>query len=968
MPVITRAGEVLITQQQQAGQPLIIDKMILANVMGLDSDVIPSRDQVMPAAEDIKIIKPITKDGLLNSNVVVYSTVFPSTDGTFDFNYMGLYSSAHDVIVAVAYVPQQTKIKTVGTDIGNVITKNFAIEFTAAADITGINISAESWQIDYTARLMSMDKNQRDMAKNIYGQSTFLNDAFKVKYAGDKYYLSAGKSILGGINYDLPADVEMVPGGLPQTVWIDAYQEASMVGLLSKFDVVFNDGTVIVDYIDGAVEHSLIRLGVINSSIDIIDGRGIVCSDLSLISSNVFNGVSEAVSFVTANPDRYKGGFTNSFYTKEECDELGISFPDGGCAAYIFGDDLGIHDSHSIFDAGRKQLKLNTNSLDVRQFGVNDGVIDNTERVLAAADYAYENKIRIVTVDKDVVINETNPSYLNNNRGNVIFVGNGKFSDVVTENSPLYRRQVIPVSAPSPNPKKDKNLDLSLKMNPDNGVIRVVFIGDSLSTSNANDLSTAGTKSVHFQQFIKECNPDCEFEFINRSIGGRRLIHINSTPSIPTIAAGYPWYTDPDRPWLDYVYDVNPHIVIIASGTNDASNLEPAHVTSVVDKIENNTSANIVFITNIGTVTSGLNDIVGSSHSTHSAKEGRDYAAGFYRSFANENGYPFIDLNRTFNMVVDGRDILATTVHASKTATLTNGFLTVDDSELCHEFSAEITVEAGAFTGAVSMAVSLSRVSTNQVLLISNSTGIVLKFKDGSGVNSIYKTVFTYIPVPVGEFKFECGVSGNEFFFKDISNGGRSGDVLTYPCRRFGGLFKPEIKYDQTVTGPVVSYDLNIGVPTPIMPQLTDYEFWGVVESGAYQDWAIGGNGINHPSSLGAAALYKSHYSQQVMRIKNDRTESEVYRYVRLNNDGTADICGRIVLTEGVTLVSLPFALINPERRANATCVSGGAYSVSVDSASSNNNSLALVGYDLATHNAAHGFPVVYNIIGAELV
>lgn len=286
MPVITNAGEYLITQQQQAGEPLIIDQMILANITGLDSNTVPSRDQSMPAPADVKIIKPITKDGLLNTNTVVYSTVFTSTDGTFDFNYMGLYSSAHDVIVAVAYVPLQTKIKTVGTDVGNVITKNFAIEFNAAADITGINISAESWQIDYTARLLSMDKHQRDLVKNIYGPSTFLNDAFKVKFETDKYYLTAGKAILGGINFDLEADLEIVPGALPQTVWLDVYQETSMMGVLNKHDVVINDGTVLTDYVAGSVEHTLVKLGVVNSSVDIVDGRSLVKRSLELTTKN----------------------------------------------------------------------------------------------------------------------------------------------------------------------------------------------------------------------------------------------------------------------------------------------------------------------------------------------------------------------------------------------------------------------------------------------------------------------------------------------------------------------------------------------------------------------------------------------------------------------------------------------------------------------------------------------------------
>lgn len=361
MPVITNAGEYLITQQQQAGEPLIIDQMILANITGLDSNTVPSREQSMPAPEDVKIIKPITKDGLLNTNTVVYSTVFPSTDGTFDFNYMGLYSSAHDVIVAVAYVPLQTKIKTVGTDVGNVITKNFAIEFNAAADITGINISAESWQIDYTARLMSMDKHQRDLVKNIYGPSTFLNDAFKVKFETDKYYLTAGKAILGGINFDLEADLEIVPGALPKTVWLDVYQETSMMGVLNKHDVVINDGTVLTDYVAGSVEHTLVKLGVVNSSVDIVDGRSLVKRSLELTTKN--NDPKNVAELRKARPE----------YAGQKLDIDGHTLPGiGGGPFYHDPDDSTSPDNNGtviVNEWGDRWRRNNGGIKNTREFG-----------------------------------------------------------------------------------------------------------------------------------------------------------------------------------------------------------------------------------------------------------------------------------------------------------------------------------------------------------------------------------------------------------------------------------------------------------------------------------------------------------------------------------------------------------------------------------------------------------------------
>lgn len=363
MPVITFAGENLIAQQQQAGQNLIIDQIVFANIDGLDDTLTPDRGEALPSVENIQLTNPITKDGMLSSNTVVYSTVLTSVQGSFDFNWMGLYSSAHNVLVAVAYVPVQSKIATVGPVIGNVITKNFAIEFNGAADVTGINISAESWQIDYTARLMSMDKIQRDMSKNIYGQSTFLNDAFKIKHATGKYYLAAGKAIIGGLAIEVLQDLEITPGALPQTVWLDVYQETSMLGVVNKFDVVFNDGTLKLDYTNNGVEHSLVRLGVINSSSDIVEQRNYVSSDLTVIKRKEFSGVSEAVAVITANPENYPdntGIKTLSYKTKSECLAVGIEYPDGAGADYVYSaDKTGVEDGIAFIGVGSGQLQLN---------------------------------------------------------------------------------------------------------------------------------------------------------------------------------------------------------------------------------------------------------------------------------------------------------------------------------------------------------------------------------------------------------------------------------------------------------------------------------------------------------------------------------------------------------------------------------------------------------------------------------
>mgnify|MGYP001056492275 CR=1 FL=1 len=681
--------------------------------------------------------------------------------------------------------------------------------------------------------------------------------------------------------------------------------------------------------------------------------------------SESFDSLTSAVAFVTANPSAIERLSTASYRSQAECTTLGIPYPDGGGADYIVRTGLA-PTLGSVIDAGSSQLEFNSTTLDSRQFGVARGVTNNTERLIACSDYAYSKNIRTVTVDDDVEINAVAPELLLNNRANVIFVGDGKFSDVVTDGSAMYRRQVIPKTAPSALSQTDNNLDIKLRKLTNDKVIRVVFLGDSLSTSSANTLNTTSSKSVVFQKFIKECNPNYEFEFIQRSIGGKSLENINSTANSATIEDNYPWYTDPNREWLEYVYDVNPHIIIFASGTNDNSNLEPDTLFEVVSKIETNTEANIVFITNIGTVCSGVGDRVGHYLSEKSQQEGRDYAAGYYRSYAKAKGYPCIDLNRTFNMVRDGRDIISTEIYAA-TPLLTNGYLRADDHQACHDFSVELEVAAGAFTNTDPLAISLSSQEGNKVYIRDDGAGMLEAVVLTGSASAAFQGVFSLgIATPVGDYEFQCGVKGSEFFFKDRTNNGTRGDVVTIPVYRFGGLFKPYVGFNKLQSGPVIRGELNIGIPKPYMPQLTDEEMWGVVD-GSYQDFNIGGNGINHPSSVGCAALYQAHYSKQIMRIDAAYSSSSTSQSYRTHSDGTVDIVGRVAMTDALTLVSLPFAVINPHFRATATKANGTAGTVSVSPSGSNSTTLALAGFT-PSGAVATGFAATYHIIGATIL
>ena len=254
MAAITFAGENLIASLQSQGKTLVTDKLILANIPGLDASASVDRSQGLPSAEQIVSQEAITQAGVVESKTIVYSQVLGSDLGTWSFNWLGLYCSEHDTVLAVAYESLQEKRATVGEVIGNVITKNFGVEFNGATSLTGINISAESWQVDFSARLLDMDEIQREAMALVYGDITALNSSFNVFYSAGKYFVTKGKGIVNGLLVELEADLEITPGYFPCYVHVDVWQEKSMAGISNKVNFVLLPAEDHANYMNGPTQ------------------------------------------------------------------------------------------------------------------------------------------------------------------------------------------------------------------------------------------------------------------------------------------------------------------------------------------------------------------------------------------------------------------------------------------------------------------------------------------------------------------------------------------------------------------------------------------------------------------------------------------------------------------------------------------------------------------------------------------
>ena len=120
----------------------------------------------------------------MNPNMVVYSLILGSDIGDFSFNWLGLYDSTDNVLVAVSYSPLTDKLKYEGNQVGNNLTRNFMLEFNGALGTTNITVNAETWQADWTARLAGIDTREQNSNRDIYARCLFLGGC--LQGAGEK--------------------------------------------------------------------------------------------------------------------------------------------------------------------------------------------------------------------------------------------------------------------------------------------------------------------------------------------------------------------------------------------------------------------------------------------------------------------------------------------------------------------------------------------------------------------------------------------------------------------------------------------------------------------------------------------------------------------------------------------------------------------------------------------------------------
>ncbi|WP_144219994.1 phage tail-collar fiber domain-containing protein [Shewanella algae] len=276
--VITKAGEALMARKAQANEQLDIDTFIFANVPGQDPAAPIDRDEGVPPVAQQVHQQQVQQYGRISDNIVVYSTVLSSTTGPFEFNWLGLYSSVNQTLVAIQHVPTVTKTVTAPGVAGNTLNRNFGIEYSGIAELTGINVAPETWQLDFTARLAGMDELTRQLAADMNGRDWFINDGFKVEPRStlNSFRVLPGVGYVSGLRIELENEHIFNVQSYPQNVYVDAWFDGTAESVWRPNVAFTVSNTEMDDYIDvNGVKHYVFKLSVLNSASDAEDLRNV---------------------------------------------------------------------------------------------------------------------------------------------------------------------------------------------------------------------------------------------------------------------------------------------------------------------------------------------------------------------------------------------------------------------------------------------------------------------------------------------------------------------------------------------------------------------------------------------------------------------------------------------------------------------------------------------------------------------
>jgi len=228
--LITPQFERYVAEQTIARGPVQFDEFIFANIPGVNENNL-AQYLTMPTSAQIVHRQAVSQSGVINENAVVYSVTIGTEVGDFDFNFIGLINRSKNLLAVAVQTDTVKKIRNKNAVQGNSITRNILLEFSGAKTLTGINVNANTWQIDFTVRLHGLDEKIRLTNRDLYGRAVFFDDSFLVKRkTGNQFAIQPGTAYVEGVRMDLGAEHHLTANSLPCSIYADVVHHCTVTG------------------------------------------------------------------------------------------------------------------------------------------------------------------------------------------------------------------------------------------------------------------------------------------------------------------------------------------------------------------------------------------------------------------------------------------------------------------------------------------------------------------------------------------------------------------------------------------------------------------------------------------------------------------------------------------------------------------------------------------------------------------
>ncbi|ENM5799085.1 phage tail protein [Vibrio mimicus] len=262
--------EKYLQNQISIGKAPDMNEMIFAYIPNLDPSQSIDRNQGLPAVSTWVHQQDIDQVGKLGDNALVYSVVVPGSVAAFTFNAIYLRDkNVPNSCGMVVHKATETK------EAGMASTKNLMQQYTGAAQVAGITVDAQTWQIDYQARLLGIEDDMRLANLDNYGHTAFIQ-GFDVTQQADpaKYKVAAGVVYIGGLRAELKNEVIQTISAKPTGLYIDVVRTGTVLSKWQNIVTIRASETPLTDYVDqNQQQHYVARLAGITADGSVEDWR-----------------------------------------------------------------------------------------------------------------------------------------------------------------------------------------------------------------------------------------------------------------------------------------------------------------------------------------------------------------------------------------------------------------------------------------------------------------------------------------------------------------------------------------------------------------------------------------------------------------------------------------------------------------------------------------------------------------------